>query len=453
MKLRHGATCVGLLASTTTTIKEIQAISSAEAEYRAYNYEPGVSHEAERMAEYRAKREAMAINKENESQIYIDSTVTVFKSFLKQVHEEDPIFPNSDIDGDFDNFESKSDEAGIFSKDNEYEDSQKLRILENMEQVSIKIVTENPEMGEKMKEIATQLEKNEIEEDNSASNNFNTANFMALGGARGSASLRTSKIIGMTDFGNIWRYGCWCSFGDRVLEGRGEPKDDIDRACRDLTLAMRCVDYDSKIGTCTDNCDETCDARNVMYNRPVQRPGENADTSSYLQCSRSNKRSKCKLWSCSVETDFAKKLVDFFFKSVNLQDRYVHDFGFNPAYECQSLENADNKSNPQHHNNLNPLNQEKKPGNWMENQKKSKDVDRSIESLNGKKIADPYDSFTCCGEYPARKMISSQMFGCCPRFVSKKSKMETQYVKSHQECCADGTVMNIGECSQLNYYL
>lgn len=433
---------IGLLAFLSTNIDKGRAISSYDAEQISSNYEPGVSHEAARMAEYRARREAIMKNMEKDSQVYIDSTVAVFKSFLKQVHEEDPSFPNSDIDGDFDN--EISEELSKSGIDNEYEDSQKLRILENMEQVSIKIVTENPEMGEKMKEIANQLEK---QSDDEVPINLNTNNFMSSGGAR--ASLRTSKIIGMTDFGNIWRYGCWCSFGERILEGRGEPKDEIDRACRDLTLAMRCVDYDSKTGTCTENCDEACDARNVIYNRPIQRPGETADTSSYLQCSRSNKRSKCKLWSCSIETDFAKRLVDFFFKSISLHDRYVHDFGFNPAFECQSIDNQSNSNQM----NLNPLNQEKKPGNWQENQKKKGDVNRSIESLNGKKIADPYDSFTCCGEYPARKMISSQMFGCCPKFLGKKYKIETQFAKSHQECCADGSVMNVGECSQLNEYL
>ena len=220
-------------------------------------------------------------------------------------------------------------------------------------------------------------------------------------GFQARASLRTNKVVGLTNFSAIWKYGCWCSFGSNILSGKGEPKDVVDKACRDLTLAMRCVNYDTAESTCSSDCDNSCNVYNINYARPVQRPGETSETSSYTQCSRSNRNSNCNLWTCSIETDFAKKLVNFFFESIKLNPDYMHDYGFDSNYMCESAEGAQNAHGPGNGNawsNINPLNEEKKKGNWADDAIKT-----FVKSMNNaKKEEDEVESSLVCTEKSER---------------------------------------------------
>jgi len=97
-----------------------------------------------------------------------------------------------------------------------------------------------------------------------------------------------------------------------------------------------------------------------------------------------------------------KKLVNFFFESIKLNPDYMHDYGFDSNYMCESAEGAQNAHGPGNGNawsNINPLNEEKKKGNWaddaiktfvksMNNAKKEEDEVESsyTENLTGYQI-------------------------------------------------------------------
>lgn len=239
------------------------------------------------------------------------------------------------------------------------------------------------------------------------------------------------SAMGMTDFSGIWNYGCWCSFGENIYDGRGEPVDTIDEACRALTLGMRCIIRD------TAEMFYSCDPVNTHYNTPVHRPGESL-SNSLIQCSRSNTRSDCKLWTCSVETEFAKSLVDFFFDLVPLQDKYLRE-NFDYKNECRSKEEILKDQQRVIKEPIFGPGDEKKPiGSWNSDIPSSNQNEKEIIS------DDSYAQHACCGQYPDRKMYVKNVMGCCPNNTGSNL-----FHLSTAECCSDGTIRDIGMCFNL----
>ena len=428
MSLGLGLGLHGVKATDYFTIDDLNEFE-ADAEAYRFSFNDGLSHEAERMAAFRQKREAEEELSRREKKA---KTREIFDEILDGIQVDSSAM---DVDEDSTTLDSVVED----------EKNQEIRLVNSMRTITLaKVLDEN----KSVETFAENIDMGKHSESNSGSN--------ALGGDFGGdfkpRSFTSSDMIGLTGFNEIWRYGCWCSFGQSILFGRGEPKDAVDQACRELTLAMRCIRHDTQNTTCTSDCDNNCNVLDIEYSRPVSRDGETIDTSSYVQCARSNKKSKCRTWTCAVETDFAKKLVDFFFESVQLNTNFMHSNGFEPNAQCGSSEEYGSWSH------INPLNDEKKPGNWEENEILNLVADFMSTKSNGQNGGDGNsdgggkDKFSCCGNYPNRKMISDQMYGCCEDNSSVNSMgldgrfLENIYTKSRRMCCEDGRIEDIGSC-------
>ena len=80
--------------------------------------------------------------------------------------------------------------------------------------------------------------------------------------------------------------------------------------------------------------DDECDPRNTKYRPPRTRPGEELEV--FAHCRRSNRRSECRLRNCACETEFAYKLMEFFFGGTKIEARFQHNKGFDPVKMCGS---------------------------------------------------------------------------------------------------------------------
>ena len=56
----------------------------------------------------------------------------------------------------------------------------------------------------------------------------------------------TDECIVPTGLQGIWQYGCWCNFGDRLMEGAHHPINEHDDLCRSMQLCMRCAKMDAR---------------------------------------------------------------------------------------------------------------------------------------------------------------------------------------------------------------
>ena len=58
---------------------------------------------------------------------------------------------------------------------------------------------------------------------------------------------------------HIWGYGCWCNFGDELLEGSYHPVNAYDEVCRNLQQCLKCAIKDAQTG------DYECDPKTKEY--------------------------------------------------------------------------------------------------------------------------------------------------------------------------------------------
>ena len=59
---------------------------------------------------------------------------------------------------------------------------------------------------------------------------------------------------------HIWGYGCWCNFGDDLLEGSYHPVNAYDEVCRNLQQCLKCSMMDAEEGA------YECNPRTKSYN-------------------------------------------------------------------------------------------------------------------------------------------------------------------------------------------
>lgn len=132
---------------------------------------------------------------------------------------------------------------------------------------------------------------------------------------------------GFLDLSAVWNYGCWCSFNEELLQGKGEPKNLVDQACKDLTMCARC--------NVIDHPDEECNPVTTFYNAPLAKPGEELNVSKH--CMRANRRSSCRRAVCSCETEFAAAIIRIFFESSEVFDpAFKHSNNFDRELECKT---------------------------------------------------------------------------------------------------------------------
>lgn len=182
----------------------------------------------------------------------------------------------------------------------------------------------------------------------------------------------------------LQNYGCHCFPGStRSAIGHGNAVDELDEACRTLGQCHKCVDIDFG---------NACDVDWGKYRYTV-------DGSGAVDCSRNT---GCKLAQCLCDAEFAYSVGGFW-------DDANHNGFF-----------------------------------WLQKRNKK------IRAKNGMPIMDPavtcqatlggVQPDSCCGNaFPNKKPYDSTARDCC-------ALSGTTFNAGFEECCADGSVRNIGAC-------
>ena len=181
----------------------------------------------------------------------------------------------------------------------------------------------------------------------------------------------------------IWNYGCWCHFGDNLMEGHGPPVNIFDSICKDFQRCLRCARYDGH-------------QENFECNPIVQTYTTGGGPDFISQCTEGNPDNQCAVYVCSCEQTIIAEIMELAFLPHNPQneytDVYLHSNGWSYDDNCPTV---------------------------------------STNPAMGK---------DCCGYYPKRFPYSLGNPGkaCCGN--------STLYNPNHQDCCNDNSVVDIGSC-------
>ena len=118
------------------------------------------------------------------------------------------------------------------------------------------------------------------------------------------------------DLSAIWQYGCWCNFGDKLMQGYGVPRNPFDEVCKKLQLCLRCVKYDAKQGGFG------CDPHNDEWNGL-------GFPNFYVDCTVANPNNECGEYLCSCNTQFLADLLQFLWQpDIQYDSSFLHSNGF-----------------------------------------------------------------------------------------------------------------------------
>jgi hypothetical protein len=201
--------------------------------------------------------------------------------------------------------------------------------------------------------------------------------------------LASNQAIAIASFSGFGAgYGCWCYFGDNHLlkEAKGVPLDDIDEACHGLSRGYECAIRD------TDGC--------IPWNVDYEIVPFGIGSDFFDLCTTANAAlGKCAIDACAVESEFVSTIQDAFNTGTSVEPTFVHS---DPNFEANI-----------------------------------KDVD-----CVGNSAGNDFD-IQCCGVVPTRYPfnILAPNKQCCTDGTD-----ETQvFNNAFEQCCADGSVIGIGE--------
>jgi len=122
-------------------------------------------------------------------------------------------------------------------------------------------------------------------------------------------------------------YGCWCYFYDNHGPGRGEPQDEIDRACKALHHGYECMIIDGQEEG--ESCGQPWD---VSYERVI--PTGKTFEEVMEEC-RTNNNGKCEQRACMIETKFIQEISDlYWWREIEPKPELHHSNGFDPNVSC-----------------------------------------------------------------------------------------------------------------------
>merc|ERR1711964_425422 len=127
---------------------------------------------------------------------------------------------------------------------------------------------------------------------------------------------------GLRSFGSSWGqemiksingYGCWCYFQDAHGQGRGQPANDVDHACKILHDGYTCIlmDSEAEVVECTPWDVEYQSATGFGLDAATG-ANDSAEYAIRKSCNRANKKSKCSERACKVEGYFVLNLFKLF---------------------------------------------------------------------------------------------------------------------------------------------
>jgi len=107
------------------------------------------------------------------------------------------------------------------------------------------------------------------------------------------------------DLRGLWGYGCWCNFGSKLTNGKGQPVSAHDKVCKNMQLCLRCAEMDAGEGG------YECDAKTTEYNSIFsQSSGQNNNDNSFnSQCANLNPGNLCGTHVCTCEIQLINDIL------------------------------------------------------------------------------------------------------------------------------------------------
>lgn len=181
----------------------------------------------------------------------------------------------------------------------------------------------------------------------------------------------------------IWNYGCWCNFGEHLMQGHGPPVNTFDAICKDFSRCLKCARFDGK-------------KENFGCDPVVQTYQTGAGPDFVTKCSAGNPDDQCAVYVCSCESTIIAEIMDLAFQPHTPENEYSDEFLHSNGFEYDSM--------------------------------------CPVAAVTFDEGND------CCGVYPKRfpYALGNPSKTCC--------KDSSLYNPMHQECCEDGTSADIGSC-------
>merc|ERR1711953_886540 len=187
----------------------------------------------------------------------------------------------------------------------------------------------------------------------------------------------------LLDLSGIWNYGCWCNFGENLMEGSGKPVNRFDEVCQRYQSCLRCARNDASDGGYS--CNPKTDSYNAIS-------GPNFK----VKCSSANPGDDCGTHMCTCSHNLISELLEFIWDQEPYDPSKLHSEGFDRAAECPVA-----------------------PGNHQ-------------------------TTTECCGTYPARVPYNSANKNCCT--VQATGEQTHVYHPTFFQCCDDGNTAAPGTC-------
>ena len=112
----------------------------------------------------------------------------------------------------------------------------------------------------------------------------------------------------------IWGYGCWCNFGENLMQGSGKPQDDYDQICQNMQMCMKCAVIDTGY-----ECDPLVDT----YNATISWFGSKSETL-MADCSSDNSN-ECASFLCTCELNLINNLLTLLWRGLWADKSLKHD--------------------------------------------------------------------------------------------------------------------------------
>jgi len=126
----------------------------------------------------------------------------------------------------------------------------------------------------------------------------------------------------------IWHYGCWCNFGNDLLEGNGMPMNKHDELCQNMQLCLRCAKMDAE-----DDGTYTCDPKNDRFNAAFRFGRKKLGS----DCKKRNSGDTCGVHLCMCEMTLIADLIALIWEGYTYDPQYLHKkMGgtFSPSKYC-----------------------------------------------------------------------------------------------------------------------
>lgn len=214
------------------------------------------------------------------------------------------------------------------------------------------------------------------------------------------ASLLGSRALQQDEMGILNNYGCWCYFEENHGKGRGKPRDELDKYCKQLQQGYTCIIMDQEAAG------DPCVPWEIPYNSSSGIAGilPMIDDIANLEkeCNEKNEENSCARKTCKVETMF---LVNFY--------RFTFAGGINGSGQVYNMELRHD----------NPFGD-----NFVSN-----DITCPIHHPQG--VGDTDEA--CCGEYPFRVPYHHKvgLRECCDQ-----NNIQTIFLSAMFDCCPDGSI-------------